>query len=141
MFTVRRVLSGRRTLHYVKGVLMQFLLDMGISNLVGTWLQSRGFDTIHIRDNGLNRLEDVLIVEKAIVENRIILTSDMDFGQILSNKQTHSVSLVQFRVSDFTAANIIRKLELLFEEFSEQLGSAYLFTVEDNRIRLRKLPI
>jgi predicted nuclease of predicted toxin-antitoxin system len=120
---------------------MQFLLDMGISNLVGTWLQSRGFDTIHIRDNGLNRLEDVLIVEKAIVENRIILTSDMDFGQILSNKQTHSVSLVQFRVSDFTAAKIIRKLELLFEEFSEQLGSAYLFTVEDNRIRLRKLPI
>ena len=105
---------------------MRFLLDMGISNLVGTWLNDCGFDTVHIRDNGLNRLEDSLIVEKAILENRIILTSDMDFGQIMAESSIDSISLIQFRVSDFTANNIIDKLKILFEEFAEQLNSAYL---------------
>lgn len=73
---------------------------MGISPRVGLWLNSFGHDSIHISDNDLHRLSDDFIIEKAIRENRIILTADMDFGQLLALDSSDKVSIVQFRVSN-----------------------------------------
>ena len=114
---------------------------MGIASKVAIWLKSLGHDSIHLNDEGLYSLADEDIIEKAINEKRIILTADMDFGQLLSINSIRSVSVIQFRVSDFTPQNIIIKLELLFEKFADQLNSEFIITVEDNRIRYRKLPI
>jgi len=120
---------------------MRFLLDMGISNIVDAWLISIGYDSTHIRDNGLHRLEDILIIDKALKEERIILTSDMDFGQLFADTKTDKISLIQFRITDFTSVNIIDKLQLIFDKFSDHLTTGHIITVEDDRIRLRKLPI
>lgn len=74
-------------------------------------------------------------------EHRIILTADMDFGQLLALNKLQQVSVIQFRVSDFTSANIKNKLELLFGKFSNQLDGDFIITIEDSRIRFRKLQI
>ena len=39
-------------------------------------------------------MEDSLIMEKAIKENRIILTADMYFGQILAFNKSSSASVI-----------------------------------------------
>ena len=77
---------------------MRFLLDMGISNKVDIWLKINGHDAVHIRDNGLHGLDDILIIDKALKETRIILTSDMDFGQLFADTKIDKISLIQFRV-------------------------------------------
>lgn len=120
---------------------MRFLLDMGISQRVALWLRDCKHDAIHLNDENLYNLPDKLIIEKAVKEKRIILTADMDFGQLLAFNKLQQASVIQFRVSDFTPVNIQSKLELLFDKFEEQLDSDFLITVEDNRIRFRKLPI
>jgi predicted nuclease of predicted toxin-antitoxin system len=79
---------------------MQFLLDMGVSYQAAQWLNSIGHNAIHISNEGLHTMSDSLIIEKATLENRIILTADMDFGQILSFTKNHSVSVIQFRIHD-----------------------------------------
>ena len=53
---------------------------MGISASVALWLKTQGHDAVHLNDENLNTLPDNLIIEKAMNEDRIILTSDMDFG-------------------------------------------------------------
>jgi len=120
---------------------LRFLLDMGISKKVGFWLQNGNHNVLNLSEVGLHALPDIDIIRKSVDEKRIILTSDMDFGQILALTKLSSISVIQFRVSDFTSANIIYKLDLLFDKFSDQLETGYLITVEDNRIRSRRLPI
>ena len=114
---------------------------MGISQSVALWLKSLGHDAMHLSDQSLHLLEDLSILEKAIAEKRTVITSDMDFGKLLAlDKHTHA-SVIQFRTSVLTPANIRQKLELLFDGFEGQLEEGFIITVEDNRIRFRKLPI
>ena len=120
---------------------MRFLLDMGISQSVALWLKSQGHDAVHLNDENLYALEDKLILEKAINEERIILTTDMDFSQILALNNSIQAAVIQFRTSVFTPINIRIKLELVFHDFSDQLEGDFILTVEDSRIRFRKLPI
>jgi len=120
---------------------LRFLLDMGISQSVASWLRSQGHDAIHLNDEHLFKLQDISILEKAVIEKRIILTTDMDFGQLLAFNKSQQASVIQFRTSVFTPVNIRQKLNLLFEEFSDQLDGDFIITIEDNRTRFRKLPI
>jgi predicted nuclease of predicted toxin-antitoxin system len=96
---------------------LRFLLDMGISSHVAQWLITQGYDAKHLNDENLYNLPDHLIIEKAISESRIILTADMDFGQLLAFNRSQQTSVIQFRLSDFTPASIKHKLELVFEKF------------------------
>ena len=114
---------------------------MGISQSVASWLKNQGHDAIHLNEESLHLLKDLSILEKAIAEERTVITTDMDFGQLLAfNKHAHA-SIIQFRTSVFTPDNIRQKLELVFDKFSSQLDEGFIITVEDNRIRFRKLPI
>jgi predicted nuclease of predicted toxin-antitoxin system len=61
---------------------MRSVADMGISNRVILWLRKQGHDAVHLRDEGLQRLPNGQIFRKAIEENRIVLTFDLDFGEI-----------------------------------------------------------
>lgn len=114
---------------------------MGIAQSVASWLTDQGHDAIHLNDENLYKLPDTLILEKALKENRILLTSDMDFGHLLAFNPSYPVSVIQFRTSVFTPENIRLKLQQLFESFPNQLGGSFIITIEDNRTRHRKLPI
>lgn len=114
---------------------------MGISQSVAVWLNSCGHDAVHLNDEKLYKLEDRLIFEKAVIENRVILTTDMDFGHLLAFNKSMKTSVIQFRTSVFTPFVIREKLELLFKDFSDQLDGYFIITIEDIRIRFRKLPI
>jgi predicted nuclease of predicted toxin-antitoxin system len=63
---------------------MRFLADMGVSLRVVEWLRSSGHDTIHLRDEGLQKMPNGEIFRKAIRERRIVLTFDLDFGEIVA---------------------------------------------------------
>jgi predicted nuclease of predicted toxin-antitoxin system len=120
---------------------LRFLLDMGISASVALWLKNQGYNAIHLNDENLNSLPDNLIIEKAISEFRIILTTDTDFGHLLALNKSQQVSVIQFRISNFKPANVKKKLELLFDKFHDQLEGEFIITIEDERIRFRNLPI
>jgi predicted nuclease of predicted toxin-antitoxin system len=53
---------------------------MGISSRIALWLKNQGHEAIHLNDENLFQLPDKAILEKAVREDRIILTADMDFG-------------------------------------------------------------
>jgi predicted nuclease of predicted toxin-antitoxin system len=63
---------------------MKFLADMGLARSTVAFLRARGYDAVHLRDEGLQRLGDDQIIEKARAEGRVILTNDLDFSQIIA---------------------------------------------------------
>jgi predicted nuclease of predicted toxin-antitoxin system len=53
---------------------VKFLADMGVSMRTVTWLRQKGYDAVHLREEGLQRLPDHQIMGKAVDEKRIVLT-------------------------------------------------------------------
>ena len=63
---------------------MRFIVDMCMDVRVASWLNSQGHDATHLRDEGLQRLPDGGVFEKAIAESRVVVTFDLDYGEIVA---------------------------------------------------------
>jgi hypothetical protein len=63
---------------------MRFLADMGVATSTVQELAGAGHDAVHLRHLGLQRLPDNEILAKARGERRIVLTFDLDFGDLLA---------------------------------------------------------
>jgi len=119
----------------------RLLLDMGIAQSTGQYLQSKGYDVVHLSEQGLERLPDDRIVAKAQDEDRAIVTHDLDFGRIVA-LSGHSVpSIVTLRLSNMTPARVNIALYGALEDAAQSLEDGALVTVTDGGIRIRTLPI
>ena len=70
---------------------------MGVSITTVETLRAADHDAVHLREEGLVRLPDPEIVAKAARECRIVLTFDLDFGDILAAARTEAPGVVIFR--------------------------------------------
>ena len=120
---------------------MKFLADMGLARSTVAFLRAQGHDAVHLRDQGLQRLEDEEIIEKARAEGRVILTHDLDFGRIIAVSRASVPSVVTFRLNDMQTAQVNRYLAEVLAHFAEQLKAGALVSVNERGIRVRSLPI
>jgi predicted nuclease of predicted toxin-antitoxin system len=120
---------------------MRFLADMGVSQRVVTWLQEQGHEATHLRDEGLQKLENGDIFTKAFRESRIILTWDLDFTEILALSKTGTVSAVVFRLMNTRSDHVIERLERVLSESARDLEEGAIISVEEGRHRVRLLPL
>jgi predicted nuclease of predicted toxin-antitoxin system len=61
---------------------MRFLADMCVDVRVVKWLHQKGHEATHLRDEGLHRMPNGEIFRKAINEDRVVITFDLDFAEI-----------------------------------------------------------
>lgn len=120
---------------------MKFLADMGISVRTVAYLRSRGYDAVHLRDQGLQRMEDSAILQKARMEQRIVLAHDLDFGDLLAASGAVLPSVIIFRLRDMRPSNVNRHLKAVLADRSEELEQGVIVSVTEGRIRIRSLPI
>ena len=120
---------------------MRFLADMGVSWRVVEWLRAAGHEANHLRDEGLQRLPNGGIFRKAAKENRIILTWDLDFSEILALSGTSQVSAVIFRLGNTRSSHVIDRLKRVLAESGEALATGAIVSVEEHRHRVRRLPL
>jgi predicted nuclease of predicted toxin-antitoxin system len=120
---------------------MKFLGDMGIAGSTVRWLQARGYDAKHLRDEELQRLPDDEIFAKAETEKRIVLTFDLGFGDIAAAAGKALPSVIIFRLQDQRPANVNRRLEVVLREAATELKDGAIISVDEYRYRIRKLPI
>jgi predicted nuclease of predicted toxin-antitoxin system len=84
---------------------MKFLADMGISPHVVEELRQKGHNATHLLDEGLYRMTDGDILEKARQEKCVLLTHDLDFGELLAASGGNLPSVIIFRLKDMRASN------------------------------------
>ena len=92
---------------------MRFLADMGVDIRVVEWWRQQAHDAKHLRDEGLQRSRDDEIFAKAVAENRVVLTFDLDFGEIAALTKGWQASVVLFRLHNTRTPHVIdRRLAL-----------------------------
>jgi len=79
---------------------MRFLADMGVDIRVVDWLRDSGHEALHLREHGMHRASDQAIFAKAVAEDRIVITFDLDFGTLAALAGDRSPSIVLFRLSN-----------------------------------------
>ncbi|MDP2320421.1 MAG: DUF5615 family PIN-like protein [Acidobacteriota bacterium] len=120
---------------------MRFLADAGISPKTVEFLTRLGHEAVHVRTLGLQRATDVVLVERAREDGSVVITFDLDFGDILALGVVEKPSVIIFRLNDQRADSVNRCLSLVLAERLPDLQSGALILVEDSRYRVRKLPI
>jgi len=120
---------------------MKFLIDNALSPIIAEGLQKAGFEAIHVRDIGLRSAADSVIFEHAFKNDRIIISADTDFGTLLALRQTSKPSVILFRCTDKRPTSQLALLLSHLSEIKDALIAGSIVVFEDNRIRIRTLPI
>ena len=120
---------------------MRFLCDMGVSLRVVEWLRSQGHDCVHLRDEGLQRLPNGEVFAKAIAENRVVVTIDLDLGEHSAQAAGRAASVIVFRLRNARANHVIERLSAALGQIGDPLEEGAVVVIEESRIRIRELPI
>jgi predicted nuclease of predicted toxin-antitoxin system len=121
--------------------MMRFLADMGVDIRVVRWLRENGHDAKHLRDEGLHRIPNGEIFVKAISENRVIVTFDLDFGEIVALSQGEKASVILFRLHNTRTPHLIKRLATVLADATEALEQGAVVVVEESRHRIRYHPL
>jgi predicted nuclease of predicted toxin-antitoxin system len=76
---------------------VKFLIDNSLSPLLSEALQTADHDSVHVRDYGLQKSGEEVIFDRAANEDRVVVSTDTDFGTILVNRQAVKPSVILFR--------------------------------------------
>lgn len=114
---------------------IRFLLDECVESAVAKWLRDSHFDVLYLNETKI-RLKDPEILEMAFNENRVLVTCDKDFGDIvfLNRKQHSGIILLRFRYTTDVQVKINILLKLFSEHNTEIQGNFILATETTIRI-------
>lgn len=120
---------------------MKFLADMGISPKSVAFLKKAGHDAIHLCDQDLERLPDSKVLEKSKIENRILLTHDLDFGELVAASKDNLPSVVIFRLRNMHPLNVNAYIDKIITHHKKALEEGAVISVSETQIRERLIPI
>ncbi|MFO0422451.1 MAG: DUF5615 family PIN-like protein, partial [Planctomycetia bacterium] len=110
---------------------MKFLLDMGISVEVAAFLRSTGHEAEHLHELRLGTLSDSDILARAVSENRIVVTHDLDFANLLAASSAKLPSVIVFRLQNMRPEKVISRLYSLLADHSGDLEKGAILSVSE----------
>jgi predicted nuclease of predicted toxin-antitoxin system len=119
---------------------VRFLVDANLSPRVAEWLRDSGYGALHVVDLGLAAARDREIFEHAAGEGWTVLTSALDFGDILA-RAGGSGSVVIMRLRSTITARTTTRLDSVLPQVVPVLEKRAVVIVEEARVRVRRLPL
>ena len=116
---------------------MRFLVDECTGVLVARWLRDRGHEVFSVYEEARG-IDDEEIVQKAFVENWILITSDKDFGEKVYRERRSHRGIILLRLGNERSVNKINTLQRLLETYSEQLSDSFI-VVTETQIRFARV--
>jgi predicted nuclease of predicted toxin-antitoxin system len=104
-------------------------------------LRAAGHDCAHVYEAGLGGQPDEQIMDLADRENRILISADTDFGELLANAPVLAPSVILLRRTDKRAASLAAVILANLEQVTDDLAAGALIVISDTRIRARRLPM
>jgi predicted nuclease of predicted toxin-antitoxin system len=120
---------------------VKLLLDMNISPAWAPILSEQGHDVVHWSTVGAPDAPDTAIMARAELESRVVITHDLDLTTILAVTNARGPSVIQLRQQNILPDAASTVLVRVLRDFAEQLSAGAVVTVEEDRSRVRVLPL
>lgn len=117
---------------------LKILLDADMPKSSAEVMQSAGYDVEDVRDIGMGAAKDREIIEYALGNERIIVTRDTDFGEILRYPE-HPGGIILRLPYTFTAEELNRALKEFLDTVRENEIKNAIIILELGRYRRRPL--
>ncbi len=119
-------------------VSLRFLTDEDVPRSTARILSDAGFDTVDVRDVGLRGKSDALVYAYAQREERLLITCDLGFSNILKFPPAESIGLLVVRIPDSEPIDRFNQEVLrVVTEIGGRLLQ-HLAIVEIGKVRLRE---
>lgn len=113
---------------------MRFLLDESAEARIALFLAAHGHDATRIGRDYPASLPDDVVLDLAYREQRILITNDKDFGELVVREHQPHAGVILFRFPlDSTAQQKIRALETLLASYPT-LDQFFVLTPQGIRI-------
>ncbi|MGA9865069.1 MAG: DUF5615 family PIN-like protein [Acetobacteraceae bacterium] len=119
---------------------MRLLLDMNVPVSIAGWLRDQGHDAVHIRQRDGARMADHDVFAVAAREARVLVTFDLDFGEIVGSVEQQSCGVLLLRLRRIRSPHLQERLKVALTQADAALTAGAIVIVEDARIRIRSIP-
>lgn len=108
---------------------MRFLVDECTGPAVARWLRAAAHDVFSVYDEARG-MNDEAVLAKACAEDRILITNDKDFGEMVVRQQKRHRGVILLRLQDERAESKTDALRSLLASYAAQLPNAFVVVTE-----------
>ena len=114
-----------------------FLADESCDFTVVRALRAAGYDVMAVSEV-MNRSDDRELIEWASREQRVLLTEDKDFGELVHLKRMAHAGVVLLRLNDLPSAEMIARVVMVLDHHANDLINAFT-TIDQRKVRIRRM--
>lgn len=105
--------------------ILKFLADECCDMGLTAFLRKKGYDVSYISEQGTGA-EDDTVLQKAYTENRILITEDKDFGELVFRLRKPAAGVIFIRIPIKQRHLKCLRLEKLIDEYSDRLSGRFV---------------
>jgi len=117
---------------------LRLFADENIEREIVAWLRSEGHDVLWAAESA-PAMSDEEILHRAKAESRVLVTNDLDFGQLVFRRGLTTSGVLLLRFEEQQVACRLRSLSRHWSIIREQLAGRFT-VVTETRIRARPIP-
>ncbi|KFD42046.1 hypothetical protein HY02_09035 [Peptococcaceae bacterium SCADC1_2_3] len=117
---------------------MKFLLDESADFPLASYLKEIGHDVTAIAHDYPHALKDHEVLDIAYREQRILITNDRDFGELIFRRRLPHTGVILFRLGIETLENKRTWLQHILTNYAHDLHSFLVVTERGVRVRRMK---
>ena len=108
---------------------MRFLVDENVGPSVALWLAAMGHNvvSVYLEARGLS---DDQIIQESYEGQRVLITCDKDFGDLVFRERRSHGGVVLLRLEDERPSAIVPVLGRLLDRYADRLGGRFVVVTE-----------
>jgi len=114
---------------------------MPLSPLLANWLKVRGHDAVHVIHLAMGRSPDSDIMERARIDERVVITADLDYPRLLAITRASGPGLILFRGGNYSDQETFEGMDRVLETINPENLATSIVVIEKKKIRRRPLPL
>jgi predicted nuclease of predicted toxin-antitoxin system len=114
---------------------LKLLVDVSAGTAITDWLRSAGHDVVAVREVDA-RMKDTDILAWAVSEQRLVVTMDKDFGELVHRWGQSHTGVLLLRLESVPNDEKVRITAEIFAKYGDQLAGHFC-VYQDGRLRIR----
>jgi predicted nuclease of predicted toxin-antitoxin system len=115
---------------------MRFLVDECTGPAVAEWLREQKHEVFSVYEEARG-MNDDLIIQKAFIENWILITNDKDFGEKVYRERRPHHGVILLRLEDERAVNKIETIQRLLKTHTDRIIDQFI-VVTGTKVRFAR---